>query len=269
MRVLSFSDIESFIERGFCMLRGAFTSQQAAAAVDCLWQRIEQKTPIRRCDPATWPASYDIEEQLRSPQVLACFNDPVASAVEQLVGEGRWSGDRRWGFWPVNFSYGANSPDDYPTSSWHIDGNWFRHTIDCPKQGLLVIGLFTDIQPRGGGTILAGGSHKLTTRVLAKYPEGISHIELFQEALRQPLGDFHEIIGNAGDVALCHPFLFHCRGHKYCGPPRIISNTEAGLRQPMNLRRSNFADHSPLERSIIQALAEEPTGPKNPRLCCF
>src|SRR5262249_7324133 len=153
--VLSSSDIESFIERGFCMLRGAFTAQQAAVAVDCLWQRMEQKIAIRRSDPATWPVSYDIEEQLRNPRVLACFNDAVASAVEQLVGRGGWWGDRRWGFWPVNFSYGADSPYDYPTTGWHIDGNWFRHTIDCPKQGLLVIGLFTDIQPRWGGTILS------------------------------------------------------------------------------------------------------------------
>jgi hypothetical protein len=268
-QVLSSSDIESFVERGFCTLHGAFNSQQAAAAVECLWQRMEQKTAIRRSDPATWPDSYDIEEQLRNPQVFACFNDDVASAVEQLVGPGRWWGERRWGFWPVNFSYGADSLYDYPTSGWHIDGNWFRHTIDCPKQGLLIIGLFTDIQPRWGGTILAGASHKLTARVLAKHPGGISHTDLFQEALREPLGNFHEITGNAGDVVFAHPFLFHTRGYKHGGPPRIISNTEAGLREPMNLRRSNFADYSPLERSIVQALAEQPAVPDSPRLCYF
>jgi Phytanoyl-CoA dioxygenase (PhyH) len=269
MRVLTSFDFESFVERGFCMLRAAFAPQDAAAAVDCLWQRIEQKTSIRRADPATWPDSYDIEEQLPHPRVIACFNDRVAAAIEQLVGPDRWCGDRRWGFWPVNFSYGAGAQRNYPTHGWHVDGNWFRHTIDCPKQGLLVIGLFTDIQPRWGGTIVAGGSHKLTARVLANYPEGISHIDLFQEVLREPLGDFHEITGNAGDVVFCHPFLFHCRGYKHGGPPRIISNTEAGLSQPMNLRRPNPDDQSPLERSIIQALAEEPVVSKDARLCVF
>jgi hypothetical protein len=267
--VLSSSDIENFVDLGFCMFRGAFSPRQAAAAVDCLWRRIEQKTTIRRSDPATWPDCYDIEEQLWDPQVVSCFSDPVASAVEQLVGPGRWCGDRRWGFWPVNFCYGAAAPDDYPTNGWHIDGNWFRHTLSCPNQGLLIIGLFTDIQPGWGGTILAGGSHKLTARVLVKHPGGMTHTDLFEEALSEPLGNFHEVTGNAGDVALCHPFLFHTRGYKRDGPPRIISNREAGLREPMNLRRQNFADYSPLERSIVLTFAEKPTVPKGPRLCRF
>jgi hypothetical protein len=268
MRVLTSADIESFVERGFCTLRGAFTSQQAAGAVDCLWRRIEQKTLIRRSDPSTWPVSYDIEEQLPNPQILACFSDYLAAAVDQLVGPDRWWGERRWGFWPVNFRYGLDMPYDYPTSGWHVDGNWFRHTLDCPKQGLLVIGVFTDIQPRWGGTVLAGGSHKLTARVLAKHPEGISHTDLFREVLSEPLGNFVEITGSAGDVFLCHPFMFHSRGYKHDGPPRIISNTEAGLRQPMNFDRSN-GDYSPLEHSVIQALMEEAAVQENPRLCHF
>jgi hypothetical protein len=269
MRGLSPSDIESFVELGYCTLRGAFTAQQAGAASDCLWRRVEQKTMIRRHDPATWPEAYDIEEHLQSPEVLACFSDDLTFAVEQLVGSGRWRGYREWGFWPINFSYGANLPYDYPIGGWHIDGNWFRHTLDCPKQGLLVIGLFTDIQPRGGGTILAGGSHKITARVLARHPDGISHVDLFHEVLQEPLGHFWEVTGNAGDVFLCHPFLFHCRGYKHCGPPRIISNTEAGLWQPMNFGRPNFPDHSPLERSIIQALAEGLSSPRGARPCFF
>jgi hypothetical protein len=267
--VLSSLDIDNFIEEGFCTLRGAFTSQQAAAAADCVWRRMEEKAGIRRGDASTWPPAYDVEEHLTNPEVLACFNDHVAAAVEQLVGPGRWYGDRRWGFWPVNFSYGADLPYAYPTTSWHVDGNWFRHTVDCPKQGLLVIGLFTDIQPRWGGTILALGSHKRTARVLAKHRDGISHSDLFQEVLSEPLGNFHEITGQAGDVVLAHPFMFHSRGYKHGGPPRIISNTEAGLHAPMNLARANSAEYSVLERSICQALKEEPRMPANPCFCRF
>jgi hypothetical protein len=262
-------DIEDFVEQGFCILRGAFCREQASAAVDCLWRRIEEKTPIKRWDPATWPDSYDIEEHLPSPEVLACFNDSVAAAVEQLVGRGRWNGERRWGLWPVNFHYGSHLPYDYPAGGWHVDGNWFRHTIDCPRQGLLVIGMFTDIEPRWGGTILAGGSHKLAARVLAKHPEGMTHTDLFEEVLRSPLGNFYEITGHPGDVVLGHPFLFHTRGYKHAGPPRVISNTEAGLLAPMNFRRLDFAQYSPLERSIVQAIAEEPKIPQDARICRF
>ena len=268
-QVFTPSEIESFVETGFCTLHGAFSGQQASAAADCVWQRMEEKAGIRRSDPTTWPQSYDIGEQLTTPEVLACFNDNVAAAVEQLVGPGRWYGDRRWGFWPVNFSYGANVPYSYPVTGWHIDGNWFRHTVDCPKQGLLIVGLFTDIRPRWGGTVLALGSHKRTARVLAKHPDGLSHLDLFREVLSQPLGNFHEITGEAGDVVFAHPFMFHTRGYKHGGPPRIISNTEAGLRAPMNLMRPNSADYSVLERSICQALQEEATMPEDSCLCRF
>jgi hypothetical protein len=268
--VLSSDQIDSFVELGYCTLFEAFTPQQAAAACRCLWLRMEKKAGIREADPSTWPASYDIEEHLNNPEVLACFTDRLAAGVEQLVGPERWCGVRRWGFWPVNFSYGAGLPYDFPTWSWHVDGNWFRHSIDCPKQGLLVIGLFTDIAPRWGGTILALGSHKRTARVLARHPEGLSHLDLFSEVLSEPLGDFHEVTGKAGDVILAHPFLFHSRGMKHDGPPRIISNTEAPLRQPMRLERADsHDDYSILERSIRQALRESPVQPKGAQRCRF
>ena len=201
--------------------------------------------------------------------MLSCFTDRLAAAVQELLGPGRWCGRRKWGLWPVNFRFGADLPYDIVATSWHIDGNWFRHSIDCPFQGLLVIGLFTNTAPRGGGTILAGGSHKQTARVLARHPDGIAHLDLFAEVLAEPLGNFHEVTGVAGDVVLAHPFLFHSRGMKHVGPPRIISNTETSLRQPMQLTRPDPADYSILERSIIAALQQSPVLPQEARICRY
>jgi hypothetical protein len=267
--VLTPDQIESFIELGYCTFPAAFSADQAAAACRCVWRRMEEKAQIREDDPSTWPASYDIEEHLTTPEVLACFTDRLVAAVEQLLGPGRWCGRRKWGLWPVNFSLGANRPYDYPVSSWHIDGNWFKHTLDCPRQGVLLIGLFTDIQPRWGGTILAGGSHKRTARVLARHPEGIAHRDLFTEVLSEPIGNFHEVTGVTGDVVLAHPFLFHSKGWKHGGPPRIISNTEAALQEPMSFTRADPAEYSILEHSILKALQEEPVPPECPRMCRF
>jgi hypothetical protein len=266
--VLGLAEIESFIELGYCTLPGAFTAEQAAAACRRVWQRMEEKAGIREDDPATWPACYDIEEHLTSPEVLACFTDRLAAAVTQLLGQGRWCGVRKWGLWPVNFAVGAGEPYDFPSWGWHIDGNWFLHSIDCPKQGLLLIGLFTDIVPRGGGTILALGSHKRTARVLAQHSRPVAHLDLFSEVLSEPLGNFYEITGAAGDIVLAHPFLFHNRGMKHQGPPRIISNTEAGLRQPMMLERAN-GDYSILELSIRRALCEPAIPLRGAKKCWF
>jgi hypothetical protein len=267
--VLTQDDIGLFIESGYAMVRGAFTARQAAAARACLWQRMEQKAGIRESDPATWPERYDIEEHLISPAVLACFTDRIAAAIGQLVGPDRWRGERRWGLWPVNFSFGRSRPYDFPVTGWHIDGNWFRHTVDSPRQGLLVVGLFSDIEPRGGGTILALGSHKRTARVLAAHPAGMAHRDLFSAVLSEPIGDFHEVTGSAGDVLLAHPFLFHTKGFKHVGGPRIISNTEAGLREPMVLDRGPGGAYSVLEESIRTALREAPAIPRGARNCRF
>lgn len=266
---LSVAQIDSFIDQGFCTLPRAFTREQADAACRSLWRRMEQKAGIAAGNPATWPAKYDIEEHLGAPEATACFTDRLAAAIEQLLGPGRWRGNRRWGLWPVNFSFGADRAEAYPSIGWHVDGNWFRHTLDSPHQGLLVIGLFSDIEPGWGGTVLALGSHKRTARVLAEHPEGMHHRDLFREVLRQPLGDFLEITGRAGDVVLAHPFLFHTKGFKRGGPPRIISNTEAGLRQPLCLARDDPTEYSVLELSVLGALLDELKPPQNPTMCRF
>lgn len=45
---------------------------------------------------------------------------------------------------------------------WHNDGDFFVHFLDSPEQGLLVIPLWSDIQPLGGGTVIC--------------PDGIAHV---------------------------------------------------------------------------------------------
>ncbi len=261
--VLSASDIEQFIELGHCRVPAAFDERLARRARARVWERIEIRTAIREHDRSTWPSFYDPEEHVDAPEVIACFTDRLAAAIEQLVGKGRWRGNRRWGLWPINFGLGADTAYELPIHGFHIDGNWFRHTLDCPNQGLLVIGLFSDIGPRGGGTILAQGSHKMTARVLSRHPEGLTHRELFDLVLSDPIGDLLEVTGATGDVVLAHPFLFHTRGMNHSGRVRIMSNTEAGLAEPMCFDRPD-GDYSVLERSILQALAEPPRPPSKP-----
>ncbi|MFJ3308839.1 phytanoyl-CoA dioxygenase family protein [Streptomyces sp. NPDC086549] len=270
MTVLTRTDLEDFTERGHCVLRGAFDERRAAAVREAVWARMRLKAGIDRADPSTWPGAYDIEERLHIPEVRACFPDVLAQAVEELVGRDRWRGDRHWGFWPVNFTHGADRPPGaVPAYGWHIDGNWFRHTLDAPHQGLLLVGLFCDIAPGAGGTLVAEGSHRRTAHVLARHPEGLTHKELFDHVLSEPLGNVTELTGRAGDVVLAHPFLFHTRGFKHTGPPRFISNTEAGLTAPLRLRRTDGSAYSVLEESIRTALAAPPPVFDPPLKCRF
>src|SRR5262245_53029521 len=131
MGLLRAKEIDQFVERGWCVLEGAFTAAQARAARAAIWRRMEDKRGIREADPTTWPPAYDIEQIVGEPDVLACFTDRLAAAVGELLGQGpgRWCGERRWGFWPVSFHFGAREPDRWPRWGWHVDGNWFRHTL--------------------------------------------------------------------------------------------------------------------------------------------
>ena len=76
---------------------GAFTPEQARAARALVSARMSEKRGIVADDPSTWPPAYDIEEHLDAPEVLDCFTDKLASAIEELLGPGRWTGVRSWG----------------------------------------------------------------------------------------------------------------------------------------------------------------------------
>lgn len=263
--VLNQEQMDQFVADGFCMLRDAFSAEAAERVCQTVLLRLRAKG-IDPEVPASLPQSVTLEERLRSPEVLDCFNHRVAGAIVDLVGADQWRGLRDWGLWSVNFGTAEYAGDPVPDYGWHIDGNWFVHTIDSNKQGLVVLGLFTDVGIHDGPTIVAVGSHIRTAHALARHPDGITHRHLFREILASPLDRFTPMTGSAGDVALLHPFLFHTRGIKALGPPRIVSNAEAPLRRQLRIG-GHEADLSVLERSINLALTSDLPQPVAPRSC--
>jgi hypothetical protein len=117
-----------------------------------------------------------INENYSDPVFQACATERLADAIEDLAGEGRWrSRDETgyWGWWPVNFSQGAERPWDVPANGWHWDGSHFRHTVDAADQGLLLLCMFSEIGPKGGGTLVAEGSHHVVARFLDRQTESL------------------------------------------------------------------------------------------------
>ncbi len=149
---------------------------------------------------------------------------------------------------------------------WHKDGDFFRHFLDSPEQGLLVIVVWSDIEPRGGGTFIACDSVPVLARFLAERPEGVLPGGFdFQERIKE-CRDFEEITGRAGDVVLLHPFVLHTVSQNHNGTARMITNPPVHLKAPMNFQRAD-KDYSPVERSILRALEVESLdfAPQNPR----
>ncbi|MBT2657171.1 phytanoyl-CoA dioxygenase family protein [Bacillus sp. ISL-18] len=292
-KVLSQNDIEQFIELGWVKVPQAFERKAALKAQDYLWKQLE-KRGVERLDRTTWTEPMlRLNENYDTEEFRLCDSERLSDAIEDLVGTGRWVGrgiPNRWGWWPVNFSEGSHLEWDVPTNGWHWDGIHFKHHVDSPDQGLLCLCVFSDIGPRGGGTLVAEGSHKVIARYLAEQQNGVT-LEDGIQAVNKAHQWFGKLTGQegtnfssskdttrvdyfmnqtvkvdevnlrvvettaeAGDVYLCHPFLYHASSQNHSGIPRFMCNRTTPLGEKLNLRRRNEPDYSPLEFSIRKAL---------------
>jgi ectoine hydroxylase-related dioxygenase (phytanoyl-CoA dioxygenase family) len=182
---------------------------------------------------------------------------------------------------------GADKPWDVPTSGWHWDGQHFRHFVDSPEQGLLVLCIFSEVGPQGGGTVVAEGSHTVVARYLAEHPEGVELSEgiaavnarhpWFRKLTgadpiqgRSRIAEFMEtayvdedgvtlrvteVTASPGDVVLCHPFIYHASAQNLSGVPRFMCNRTAALKSRMQIGEERPQEPlSVVERTIREAV---------------
>ena len=147
------------------------------------------------------------------------------------------------------------------------------HYLDSPEQALLVIPIYSDIKPGGGGTFISPDSIGLIANYLAAHPEGVLPTELsFTPSTSQytnPKDDpgywshlkeikrcqrFAEMTGEIGDVVLLHPLMMHSASKNHLRIPRVIINPPVSLKEPFNFNREDPADYSLVERKTLDAL---------------
>ena len=150
---------------------------------------------------------------------------------------------------------------------WHKDGDFFRHFLDSPEQGLLGIVIWSDIEPQSGGTFAAGDSVGPIARHLANHPDGLLPVEAGFGDLIHQCSDFVEFTGRAGDVVLLHPYILHAASSNPSGRPRFITNPNVTLAEPMSFNRDDPAGYSPVELAVLRALGVQrldfrPTAPR-------
>ncbi len=290
-RVLSTAQIEHFMETGWVKLEQAYTEKQALLAQDYVWKQVEQRG-VMRDDPATWTQPMvRMNENYNTPEFRACKTERLCGAIEDLIGEGQYANRDKpihWGWWPVNFSHGADRNWDVPTEAWHVDGIHYPQFIDSKEQGLLMLCLFSEIKPGGGGTLVAEYSHNIVANILAEHPEGLDIKEVnaltkqhpwiaeltgnapASDSLRSRIEYFMnnvtidgkgnrlrvvETTGAPGDVILGHPFLFHAASQNHSGKTRFMCNNQAPLVDKMQLHRKDGNNYTPLELSIKRAIS--------------
>lgn len=255
--VLTETQAQHFIDRGFVVLTECFPRDLAAEWRTYAFQRLGFDPD----DPATW--TVDRVHLPRMKQVLIREFAPKAwGAMCDLVGgEDRVaSRDATWGdSFIINFKVGADEtwiPPGPDMNGWHKDGDFFRHFLNSPEQGLLTIVVWSDIDPMGGGTFIACDSVRHIAHLLAEHPEGLLPSTGFGQ-VAQHCTDFVEITGRAGDVVVMHPFMVHSHSYNPSGRPRFITNPPIALNKPMQFSRANPANYSLVEQSVLRGLGVE------------
>jgi hypothetical protein len=208
-------------------------------------------------DPSSWPTGWrnlPVEHAFPIDEVA-----PRASAVrDELVGG--W-GAIRFGDIPDNLIF--NFRDDAPPwepSDWraagagyHKDGDFFRHFLDSPEQGLLGVIFWRDVAADQGATFVAVDSIAPVARRLARYPEGLTPQQVPVPDVLEQCRDFRPLTGRQGTIAWLHPFLLHSKSVNETDRPRVISNTSVILRSPLRFQRDDGA-YTPVEQVVLDAL---------------
>lgn len=172
MKALSEQDIQFFMANGYIKIPGCFTREDAERLMGPrFWQRLR----VSPDDKSTWnreridlPGSKTFSMQSFAPKAWKGICDLLGG--EKRIAEGS-------DYWDDGFIVNLGSPQTegkhIEPNGWHVDGNFFAHYLDSPEQALLVLPLFTDVRPGGGGTALCPAASALIANFLRDHPEGM------------------------------------------------------------------------------------------------
>lgn len=243
-----------FAERGVVRLDRVFDRHAAEAMQDAVWREWRARFGVRRDDPSTWspaPAWGHLPTSKRDRTFRNMLEDRLRAVADVLIGE-RWSASSGLGNLLASFPDAAQWSLPGRSGQWHSD---FSFTVPMtPLPALRVFVVFGDVDPGGGGTLLAAGSHRMVDRFVAAQPDTAAlpakhssepchrsnewlaaltlgdddrpgRIERFLHTVTDVDGipaQVLEACGPAGTVYVCHPWTIHCRPPNSSHRPRLL-----------------------------------------------
>jgi hypothetical protein len=255
--LLTDPEVDHFVQYGYVVVKDCFDPAAAQGWIDRAWIRLGYD----RDSPEQWVEKRVHLSKLASVDARDFAPKAWEAAVQLLGGEDRVELPWLWndGF-IANLGVGDDRPWQPPSAEvggWHKDGDFFRHFLDSPEQGLLTIVLWTDMHHRGGGTYIAADSVPVIARYLAEHPEGVLSTEFDFQGLARQCTDFRELTGQAGDVVLMHPYMLHATSQNVIKHGRLITNPPIALQQPMQFDRADAEELSSVERTVLHGLGVE------------
>jgi hypothetical protein len=240
--------IDEFAATGIAKVEGAFGADSAARMRDVIWRELLYRYEVERDDPATWyrHAPTGLTTAKKSPAFAPICSRAVGEVLDVLLGAGSWQPPKQYG----NVLVTMPDTDAWrvPHRIWHAD---FPPTLATDRLPAVKLwALLDDIEPGGGGTPQLEGSHVAFARYLATNPEtdykrakfGFLASHPWLRALTRDDGDpgrnarfmqqsteVHgaalrvvECAGQAGDVYVTHPWVFHSIAKNASTRPRLM-----------------------------------------------
>ena len=252
--MLTPTERSEFDHVGFLRLRGAVPEGDVELVLARIWEDLKQRSGALRGDPKSWPAMNPkgINKLARSGIFAPTCSPAVQDAIDDLLGPGSWEKPVPWG--SVLISFPSKGPWSLPDKSWHLDLAGSSVTAEAGEiSGIQVFAILEPLIPQGGATVALSGSHRLVRR-LAKHPELIGEgrsgdirkavdkavpslrdlwsrdptVDREERYLRNGVGfdgvsvKAVEFTGEAGDVVLMHPWIFHAAAPNCGSAPRIV-----------------------------------------------
>lgn len=252
-------------------IQGAFTEEQAAWVTQDVWTRLGMAPDNK----STWnqervhmPGHRTFDCAKLAPRAWAAICE-ICGGEDKVRPESRYWQDSLI----VNLGTVENEGKPVPPQQlygWHVDGDFFVHYLDSAEQGLLVIPLFTDIVPDGGGTVICPEAMPKVAAWLHDHPEGVNPRMIprgepgFEKegptdwfnSMARSCTNFVEAGGKCGDVYLLHPLMLHSASTNPLRRVRIITNPPVSMREPFSFHRKDRR-YTLVERATLRALGRE------------
>ena len=250
-QILSPEDIQHFQEHGYVRLVNAFPLEMTRKALEFVWYILERDYGYDCHDPQSWQGpTGGLNKKLRSnTELWGKADSRLCSAVTQLLGPD-WKKPRHWGTLLFSCPNNDTTPWNVPTG-WHWDCNPFQ--ILNGAQGVFIFSFLSQVQPRGGGTLIVDGSPELVMRYYRNLPDEERTSKVSREGFFKTnpwLADLHdntgsvegrvqrlmnqttdingiparviELTGEPGEAVLCHPAMLHVAAQNKAEVPRFM-----------------------------------------------
>lgn len=262
---------EHFRTHGFVHMKNCFTREQADHALGDVWTRLGMDPDNKD----TWTALRTNMPHHGTFDAASFAPKAWAAVCELCGGEDKIAPEAK--YWRDSFIVNLGSPEfegkdvkPEELQGWHVDGDFFVHYLDSPEQGLLVIPLFTDIKPGGGGTMICPEAIPKVAKHLYEHPEGVSprmtprgepyfstekEMPWFNNVAKS-CTNFVEASGDCGDIYLLHPLMLHTATLNPRRHLRIITNPPISMREPFNFAKEK-SEFTLVEQTTLRALQKE------------